>query len=298
MKITIAKRDIGFYPMFFGAWALLMVVAHHHYAYFGTPFPDANLNERAVLFSRMVTAESSMAQLKKSSMQETDVHERAHIEENLGLGYFSLYKEMRNPPLLDSAEYHLDRALSAVTDIAQFYYNLARINAEKKNFEKAKILYEKTVELDPRHCMALQNLGFLCYDELHQLDAAKGYFQKALEIDAALPIGNYMLGEIALDVKDAAAAVHHYEKELTLFASGATERRLNLADPSSVRLAATLSAMQLSFLYSGALKNPALAHERFNLYLKLETDPQRRQTSLKEMQKYRCMAGSGGNRVP
>jgi tetratricopeptide (TPR) repeat protein len=295
MKAWTLKRDIVFYPLVCGIWVLLIIAFHGGHNYFGTPLPGMTFPEGAFQAFRIKSIAASMEQLKKSVTMEADPRERAHSQENIGISYFDLYKSTRNPAFLDTAEYYLDLSLRVVNDVARFYYNLARIHSEKKNFMAAKEFYEKTIALEPRHFMAYHNLGILNYYELNRPDLAKAYFEKVTEIDPSIPIDNYMLAEISLDVKDEASAVRYYEKELGIFTSGADKRQLNLADGSSVQLAATLSAMQLAFLYSTTFKNLQLAQDRFNLYLKLETDPKRRQTSLAEIQKYWAVAPNKQN---
>jgi tetratricopeptide (TPR) repeat protein len=286
MKAWTLKRDAVFYPLVFGIWVLLMAAFHGGHNYFGSPLPGITFPEGAFQAFRINSIAASMGQLKKSVAMEADPRERAHIQENIGISYYDLYKSTRNQAFLDTAEYYLELSLGVVRDEARFFYNLARINSEKKNIMAAKELYEKTIALDPRHFMAYHNLGILNYYEFKRLDLAKAYLLKVTEIDSSLPIDNYMLAEISLDAKDEASAVRYYEKELAIFTAGADKRQFNLADASSVQLAATLSAMQLAFIYSTTFKNLQLAQDRFNLYLKLESDPKRRQTSLAEIQKY------------
>jgi tetratricopeptide (TPR) repeat protein len=299
MRTALFKRDLGFYPILFGAWVLTVVALFGSRAQFGTPLPDVGASGNVSDEFRRQGIGATMALLQRSFARETEIKERAQIEESIGLAYFDLYRSDRNTLFLDSAEFHLEHASLTASDAAQCFYNLGRINAEKKNFAKARLLYEKTLELDPRNFMACHNLGYLCYYELQRPGEAKTYFQKAAQIDPTLPIENYMLAEISLEEKDPASAVRHYEKELALFSAAGTTRRFNFADNGSIGLAATLSAMQLAFLYANTLKRPPDALQMLDRYLQLETDPQRRQATLAELRKYGIEPGGGQTpRIP
>ena len=169
--------------------------------------------------------------------------------------------------------------------MAGYYYDLARIFTEKKDFASAQAAYEKTAALDPKNFMAYHNLGLLSYYEFKNADLAKQYFEKALSIDTALPIDNYMLAQIAASKKDFQTAVKHFRQELDLYTGGKGAKAPFAADQANLRLAATLSALNLAMLYSTLAPDGQQAQTCFNAYLSLETDRQRRQNSIAEFQK-------------
>ncbi len=118
------------------------------------------------------------------------------------------------------------------------------------------------------------------------LDSAKPCFEKALDIDSSFPTLHYLLGELALEKHDAAAAMGHFENELRIFNALSASHKSPFVDPSDIRMAACFSSLKLAFLYSTSFIDAQKAQDRFNTYMKLETDPGRRRASINEIQKY------------
>ena len=101
---------------------------------------------------------------------------------------------------------------------ATAYYNLAfNIEVYDKNFEEAKILYEKAIDLEPMNTRAYNNLAGLCSKELKNPQKAKLFYEKALEINPYDAEGHYNLATlIARAFKDNDTARHHYETAINL----------------------------------------------------------------------------------
>jgi tetratricopeptide (TPR) repeat protein len=227
-----------------------------------------------------------MGQAHHALVEEKKPAERARILEAMAIACFDRYRAQRAPTYLDSAQYYEERAIKEAPAVSGYYYNLARVFTEKKDFGSAKANYEKTLVADPKHFMAYHNLGMLSLYELKDADEAQTYFEKALALDSSLPVDNYMLAQIALQKKNVPAAIRHYDRELRLYAGPQSASSNLVADRASERLAATLSALELAMLYSTATPNASQARSYFDDYLKLETDENRKQSSAREFQNH------------
>ncbi len=120
-------------------------------------------------------------------------------------------------------------------------------------------------------------------------DSSETFCVTALRLDSTIGVAHYLLGEIALSKSNQSAAVSYYEKEASQFATsslGVTPNGLYNAKDPTTRMAAMFSNLRLAFLYSTAFVDGQKAQGKFNAYLSLETDPQRRQSSVQQIQKY------------
>ncbi len=293
MKLPLVNRDTAFYPLVFGLWALLMIALHGNHSYFGSPFPGVDVRQDTQEYYHPASSAPDIGKLLQSLAGERNPKERARTLEAIGIGYFDRYRATHAPGCLDSAQMFVEEATRISATVPSYFFSLARILTEKKDFPSAKANYEKTVALDPKQYMAYHSLGLLSFYEFRNPDQAKVCFERALAIDSELPVDNYMLGEIAMGKGDPLSAVQHYQREVALYTSGLSSKAYFLADPASLRLAATLSSLQLSMLYSTSAHNAQLAQNYFNLYLKLETDQQRRQNSINQIQKYWSINNKG-----
>jgi Tfp pilus assembly protein PilF len=279
----LIRRDVVVYTAVFAVWALIIGLMHGNYRYFGTPFPSATINQ--VNDSRAQTIANDMGQIKNALAAEKDPKQRGRMQANLGAGYFELYRGSRKTTYLDSAQQCFTLAMNLDPGNADMSFNSGMVCMEKREFGLAKAHFDKAVALNPKHLLALHNLGLLSYYELKNQALAKEYFEKSLVADPAAPLEHYMLALLALDNKDPASAAANFTKEAEGYALG-SGRQSALADPNAARMAATLSCFQLAVLYSTSLKNPGRAREYFNRYGKLETDPRRRQNAMQEISKY------------
>ncbi|HMD68569.1 MAG TPA: hypothetical protein VKF42_06770 [Chitinivibrionales bacterium] len=285
MKIPIVNRDSGFYPLAFGIWAIAMVATNGNHSYFGTPLPAADVRQGIGTYDRQGPVTVDLGEAQKALAAEKNPKERAKILETIGSFFFDRYRAEHSSVYLDSAQFYVQEAIKASPGMPENFYNLARIFTEKKDFASAQAAYEKILAVDPKNFMACHNLGLLSYYEMRNPVLAQNYFEKALSIDTGLPIDNFLLARIAAEKKDFAAAARHYRREMDLFAGGQSAKASFMADQANLRLAATLSALELSMLYSTAIPDRQQAQTSFESYLKLETDQQRRQNSTAEFQK-------------
>ncbi len=281
MKIALVNRDLVFFPLVFGIWAIIIVVMHGNHSYFGVPLPGVDIEAGN---SDASAASIDMQRARQALSTERNPKERGRILEALAVECFNRYRTQRSTPYLDSARYYQEGAVAADPGMSGYRYNLALICAEQKDFPSAKSNYAKTVAADPAYFMAYHNLGLLFYYQLHNSDSATACFKKALSIDSALPIDNYLLAEIAMGKHDQSAAVVHYKREVRIFADGKGLHASLVADPLNLRLAAALSALRLSQLYSTAFRDESSARTYFDEYLRLETDQARKRNSILEFQ--------------
>jgi len=120
-------------------------------------------------------------------------------------------------------------------------------------------------------------------------DSAATFCLQALQLDSTVGIVHYLLGEISLSKNNEANAVSFYEKESSEFAlhqlSKPSQGLYNSNDPT-IRMAALYSNLRLAFLYSTSFVDSQKAQAKFNAYLALETDAQRKQASIQQIGKY------------
>jgi tetratricopeptide (TPR) repeat protein len=281
----LLRRDALFYPLLFAAWAGCIWLFNATYSYFGTPFPGVSLGTQAPAATMKSMTDALSSQARSLATEKNSVLRRGLLEAR-GSTFLQMYGFARKPEYLDSAAASAGRALAEKPAASSVYFLLGRIMNEKKDFARAKTFLEKAVELDRRSVSANHMLGILLWYNLKQPEAAKPYFENILAVDSAFPTINYMLGEISLEKNDPTAAVRYYEKEVKCFLSIESSRKPQAVNPSDIRMAGLFSSHRLSFLYSTTFIDAQKAQDRFNLYLRLETDPQRRQSSINEIQKY------------
>jgi len=102
--------------------------------------------------------------------------------------------------ILSIDSYHFDSILLLA--------NIAGIN---KNYDQAKELLLKAIEIQPKNTTAVHNLG-TCYKELKKFDEAKKYYNKVLEINPKHANSNYNLGIIYYELKDLKKAKSYLKK--------------------------------------------------------------------------------------
>jgi len=286
MKIPRLNRDILFCAIAFLVWAIIIIVIHGNHSYFAMPLPAVEVRQDDPTQYSPGQPMVDMGQAHRALADEKKPAERARILEAMAVACFNRYSAQRAPSYLDSAQYYEELAIQEAPGVAGYYYNLARVFTEKKDFVSAKANYEKTLAADPKHFMSYHNLGMLSLYEFKNADQAQNYFEKALAIDSSLPVDNYMLAQIALQKKNILSAIQHYDRELRIYTGPQNASSNLVADKANLRLAATLSALELAMLYSTASPNGLLAQSYFNDYLKLETDADRKQNSMREFQNH------------
>jgi tetratricopeptide (TPR) repeat protein len=282
----IVRRDGVTYSLLFVAWAVCIYFVNSHYSYFGTPPPGVDLSMQQSPAAAAKSLADSIAQQRRFLLSEKNLVRRGSILETTGAAYYRLFAMTRKREYLDSAIAFCTGALRENSKAASAYFLLGRIMREKKEFSSAKDHYEKAIACDPRSPLLQQTLGILLWFDLKQPDLAKPHLEKALSLDSSFPTAHYVLGVIALEKNDVESARGHFENELKIFNALLSSHKNPPVDPSDIRMAACFSSLRLAFLYSSSFADAQKAQDVFNMYLKLETDPQRRQESVNEIQKY------------
>ena len=110
---------------------------------------------------------------------------------NMGLSYKELGKCeeaftcFEKTISLDAKNTIIDKKLKAIP-----FYNLAGVYDKLKNYEKAKLYYNKCLELYPEHVESLNNLG-TGYMGLHDYENAIKCLDKAIQINPEFPLAWY-----------------------------------------------------------------------------------------------------------
>jgi len=287
MNVLLFKRDAFFYPLLFAAWGAFILIRYHSYSYYNAPLPSVSAQMNLTdAIGKQQTITKNIEELQKSLGEEKDVVERGHIEHNIGTAYYDNYKSLQRGDLLDSAQAYYEQSIRTLSTVARFYYNLGRIFTERREHLKAKANYEKALQLEPNHVLALHNLALLNFYELGNRDTAKALLEKALAVKGDLPICNYVLGEIALQQGRYEAALEHFRREVNSFSMFSGGRQSVPVSRSAMNFAASKSHLELAILYSTRFIDAKHAQANFHAYLRLEPDPQRRDAAIAEMKKY------------
>jgi tetratricopeptide (TPR) repeat protein len=106
------------------------------------------------------------------SLQENHSH---IVYNNLGLSYFYIGN-------LELAAKYYNKGLRINKDCYELYYNLANLEAEKKNYGIAKELFIKTTQLNYPDPEVFYNIGNICVEHENKLKEAKQYYYKAIEL--------------------------------------------------------------------------------------------------------------------
>lgn len=94
------------------------------------------------------------------------------------------YASLKN---FDKAKLCFERAIELDVKYAEPYNNLGNVYLEEKNYEMAIELYKKALELKPDYSAAHSNLG-LAYKRTKRVNEAVKHFKMAAEIDRKTPI--------------------------------------------------------------------------------------------------------------
>jgi tetratricopeptide (TPR) repeat protein len=288
MKLSpIVRRDSLFYPVLFIAWGLILYGVNARYSSFGSPFPGVDLGGPQSAGAVAQAMADTISHERNALSSEKNTVKRGRILEAIGTTFFRMYGVTRKRAFLDSAFAASTNALRENAKSSAAYFMLGQIMAEKKEFASARDQYEKAIACGgPRSALLQQTLGILYWFDLKRSDLAKPCFEKALAIDSSFPTVHYVLGVMSLEKNDAAAAMDHFEHELRIFNALSTYHGPSPVDQADVRMAACFSSLRLAFLYSTSSLDERKAQDRFGMYMKLENDPQRRQASANQFQKY------------
>lgn len=117
---------------------------------------------------------------------------------------------------LNDARRHFQRAIALDSNLVPALNNYANLlHTHDKNYDQAKILYEKVLRIDPSFTMALLNLSNL-YKDLGNRSLCKDYLLKAYAIDANKAEIAYALGNVYFDDADFSAAIEYYQRAVSL----------------------------------------------------------------------------------
>ena len=100
---------------------------------------------------------------------------------NLGVLYFSIFRQTRQRSDYFQATEYLKKAIELDPGIASAYNALGSLNEISGNLEGAFVLWEKSVELDPDFAFPVYNLG-IAYLKNGNKSLALKYFLKYLDM--------------------------------------------------------------------------------------------------------------------
>ena len=116
---------------------------------------------------------------------------------------------------LKSAEIFCYKILSIEPNHFDSTFLLATISAINNNFDKAKQLLHKAIEIQPENVSAFNNLG-IAYKELGDHKGAINYYNKVLEINPNHTNAYYNLGLVFYKLKEMEKAKSYFQKTIDL----------------------------------------------------------------------------------
>ncbi|MCP4668488.1 MAG: tetratricopeptide repeat protein, partial [Deltaproteobacteria bacterium] len=99
---------------------------------------------------------------------------------------------------------------------ARVHGNLGKAYLDKGLYEKARLAFERTIELDPTLLGAYDNLATIYIDHFRDYGRAREFLYEALNRNPDFPSPYLNLGVINLRLKELPEAVKHFEKVLAL----------------------------------------------------------------------------------
>jgi Tfp pilus assembly protein PilF len=120
--------------------------------------------------------------------------------------------ESNNFPL---AEQKLALAYAYVPENSETNFALGNLRLAEGKPENAKSFYRATLDLDPRHKGASNNLGVIAFDE-HQFDAAELWFRRAVDVDPRNAKTHFLLAKTLFAKGNGAAARSEVERAIDL----------------------------------------------------------------------------------
>lgn len=106
-------------------------------------------------------------------------------------------------------------------------YNLGVVYSALNNRDKARLAYQRVLEIEPAHLRAINNLGVIFLQQ-SDFKRAEQLFQKAISINPSFQNAYANLGAVKHNLGEKAAAQQYYEKALQLNPNDLnTQRNLN-----------------------------------------------------------------------
>ncbi len=115
----------------------------------------------------------------------------------------------------DGNEGHYKSASFLISYVQQAYNGLGMAFAEKEDFDRAIVHYNRALQIDSDSAEIHYNLGNLFVSQKKLNDAIK-YYNKALEIAPDFPDAHYNLGNALLEQEEFEEAIIHYNRAIRL----------------------------------------------------------------------------------
>lgn len=146
--------------------------------------------------------------------------EQKLLEQNISLNPQSLMAHntlalvLKNKGDNEGALINLQKAIN-INPNAQSYYNIAAIYDDRSQLDQAKLYYEKAIQLNPYFSNSYNNLGAI-YAKLNLYEKASELFTEAIKRDETNALAYYNLGYAYERQNQKINALKHYQKALEL----------------------------------------------------------------------------------
>lgn len=116
---------------------------------------------------------------------------------------------------LDRAQMFLEKAYAQMSDNDEANFALGNLWMEKGEPKKAKVFYRRTLELNPKHGGAYNNLGVIALSE-NRWQVAESFLRRALASDPSDAKTCYLLAKARLGMDDKPGAMVFAQKAVSL----------------------------------------------------------------------------------
>jgi tetratricopeptide (TPR) repeat protein len=129
------------------------------------------------------------------------------------LDYYNTGIKALNGGNTDLAQKNLETAFSYVASNAETNFALGNLWMERGKMEEAKAFYRRTLELNPEHVSAWNNLGVIAIQQ-QQWEAAKAFLSEAAKLEPASAKVHYLLARTYLELHDKTSARQEIEQAI------------------------------------------------------------------------------------
>lgn len=173
---------------------------------------------------------------------------------------------------LPQVESALTSGLSKHSDRADLLFTVATLRYLQQRWEEARALYAKVLQLDARHCAALNNLASLLSEHFDRQEEALEYAQRALALSGPQPDLLDTLGSIQLRLGNTRQAIKVLE-EVCALADADPRNMLHLAVAYDLNGEAPRCGQWLAKAREAGLSGQPLTEEERNQLMRLSERP-------------------------
>merc|ERR1712228_816847 len=109
-----------------------------------------------------------------------------------------------------------EQAVDKFPDCVETYALFAQVLCDQQKFEKADSYYERAIKVDPSNANLLVHRGLVMLQWKGDVNTARTYIRKALELDEKCEFAYETLGTVEVQSGNLSSAVELFEKAIPL----------------------------------------------------------------------------------